>query len=82
MEIDAARVANLQSITLPNTVTELRKAIGFAGIAKPLYKLVEGNKNTELNWTKEHDDAFLILELKIPLDVLINQKVWLYSEKF
>ena len=76
LEIDAGRVADLQNIARPTTVTELRKAIGafsylqryipgFADIAKPLYQLTEGKKNTELKWTKEHDDAFLELKRRV-----------------
>ena len=76
LEIDAGRVADLQNIARPTTVTELRKAIGafsylqryipgFADIAKSLYQLTEGKKNTELKWTKEHDDAFLELKRRV-----------------
>ena len=55
LEIDAGRIADLQNIARPTTVTELRRAIGafcylqryipgFADIAKLLYRLIEGKK--------------------------------------
>ena len=73
LEIDAGRISDLQNIPRPTTVTDLRKALGafsylqryipgFADIAKPLYQLIEGKKNTVLKWTKEHDNAFLELK--------------------
>ena len=76
LEIDAERVADLQNISRPTTVTGLREAIavfsylqryipGFADIAKSLYQLIEGKKKTVLKWPKEHDNTFQELKKRV-----------------
>mgnify|MGYP002803373231 CR=1 FL=1 len=76
LEIDARRVSDLLTIPRPSTVTDFRKAIGafsylqryipgFANVAKPLYRLIEGKKNNILKWTKEHEDAFRELKKRV-----------------
>ena len=69
LKMSEKRVEDLRKIQRPETVTELRRAIGafsyvqqwipgMAEIAEPLYALVKGKKYSRLEWNPRAEEAF------------------------
>ena len=88
LKMSEKRVEDLRRIERPETVTDLRKAIGafsfvqqwipgMAEIAAPLYKMVQGKKYSRLEWNQEADEAFEGLKERVAQAVALripNQK--------